>query len=716
MRYIFRGTVQGVGFRPTVYRVARDLRLGGFVRNRSDGVEVVVTGEKEGLFIERLLSSLPPLAVVESIVEEPSGADFQEFHILSSSGDEELKAVIPPDITICDACLSDLFDPSNRRYRYPLINCTNCGPRYTIIRDLPYDRERTTMAPFPMCDSCREEYGNPESRFYHAQPIGCTNCGPKLSLGELEGFQAIEEAARRILQGEIIAIKGVGGFHLVARTEEGGRLRRLKRRSKKPFAIMFPSIEKIEEVVDLSPVERELLLSRERPIVIVKKGEEAFGEVAPEIERIGIFLPYNAIYHLLFTLIDRPLIVTSANISGEPIMREEEEVERLGGVEGILTYNRKIERSCDDSVVTTVGSRRLLYRLGRGYGPKSFSLPFDLPPILAVGARQKGSIALSKGDQIILSPHIGDIDTVESFDYFRKVIDDFRRIYRFQEEIVVCDSHPLYEVSNYARSLGVETIEVQHHRAHLWAILAEMELTGHPLAGEEYTAFIWDGTGYGEDGTIWGGEVFVGDERKYHFEPIPIVGGERAIKEIDLIAKSLMRHGGVPVEDPLFNLAYEKGATFLTSSVGRLFDGVAVLAHLATYQDYEGYSGMLIESNYRGEGEGSYPFTIEDGIIKIEWRELLLDERELIPTRFLNTLISIIEAIALKEGKVVLFGGGVFQNRTLLEGAIRRLKGLGLPFHFPTEIPINDGSISLGQLWWALKKGLKERESSNSHG
>ncbi|MRI58661.1 MAG: carbamoyltransferase HypF [Epsilonproteobacteria bacterium] len=701
MRLLIKGIVQGVGFRPFVYRLARELGLKGYVKNRGDGVEICIEESKE--FIQRLQKELPPLAKIEAIEVIGECEAEEPFSILESEATKSA-TFLSPDISTCDECLEELFDPSNRRYRYPLINCTNCGPRYTIIRALPYDRNNTSMAPFRMCRRCGEEYNDPNSRFYHAQPIGCNECGPKVRLGELEGYEAIKEAARLIKSGKIVAIKGVGGFHLVCKESEAKRLRAKKRRSKKPFAVMFQSIEAIEKACKIDEGERALILSKERPIVVVKK-RGGFEGAAPDIDRVGVFLPYSPIYYLLFSLLSDPLIVTSANISDEPIIKDEESLRALGIADEVLWYEREIERSCDDSVMIVADSKPIFYRLSRGFGPKSFYVDRKLPSILAVGARQKNTIALAYENSIILSPHIGDIKNVESFDYFVKVIEDFKRIYDVTPQIVACDMHPHYETSRYARELGTNVVEVQHHRAHIWAAVAEMELTNHKLKGADFVGFAWDGTGYGDDGSIWGGEVFVEDKRRYHFEPFKIAGGERAIKQIDLIAKSLMRHVGLEVENRLFNLAYEKGASFVTSSVGRLFDAVALFSGLANYQEYEGFTGLLIEKAYRG-GSERYEYMIEDGVIRIDWRSLINDKKEHIPTKFLNTLAAIIEDIALREKRAVILSGGVFQNRTLLEITTKALQKRNIPYFFPIQTPINDGGIALGQVWWAVRKGV----------
>ena len=692
--------------------MAKELGLGGYVKNSGEGVEIVVSGAKEEKFLEALKASLPPLAKIEEVVEEPCDGEFDDF-VIKRSEITSKTTLISPDISVCKECLADLFDPANRRHYYPLINCTNCGPRYTIIEDLPYDRKNTSMAPFRMCQECQKEYEDPSSRFYHAQPISCYACGPKVRLGEFEHYEAIQEAARLLQKGLILAIKGIGGYHLVCNAldeEVVAELRRRKRRSKKPFAVMFSSLQKIERYCEVSETEKALITSKERPIVVVKK-KEGFEAAAPDIDRLGVFLPYTPLYYLLFSLIDTPLVVTSANISEEPIIKEEERIDALGVADEVLWYDREIVRSCDDSVVVVVDEKPLFYRLSRGYGPKSFhiarrsaqtNIADFSPALLAVGARQKNTIAIAFDQNVILSPHIGDIKNIESFEYFKQVVEDFAKLYDLRWQKVVCDKHPGYETSQYARSLGIECVEVQHHMAHIYAAKAEMKLTDHPLANEEFIGFAFDGTGYGDDGAIWGGEVFVGDRRKYHFDYFDIAGGERAIKDIKLIAYSLMHHAGFEVPDRLVVMALEKRInTFTTSSVGRLFDAIAYVAGLCEVQEYEGYSGLLVERAYRG-GEERYEFWIEDGKIKIDFSTLLQDKKDKIPTRFINTLADIILYIAKEESKPAILSGGVFQNKTLLEVAIKKLKEAKIDYFFPTQTPINDGGIALGQLWWAL--------------
>ena len=700
-KILVSGRVQGVGFRPFVYNLARSLKLSGYVRNDAKGVEIVVEGKKAREFVERFGDELPPLAKIERVdVTKISPQGLRCFEIKKSQKGLK-RTFISPDMSICEECLADIFESNNRRYRYPFINCTHCGPRYTIITDLPYDRKNTTMAPFVMCKECQKEYEDPTSRFFHAQPISCPNCGPRLYLDGLENYEAIQEAARLLQEGKILAIKGVGGYHLVCKAKSSAveELRRRKRRGKKPFAVMFKDIEAIKKACVVSEAEERLITSNENPIVILKK-KEPFELEAPDIDRLGVFLPYNPIYVLLFDLIDFALVVTSANISDEPIIKDEGKIRTLGIADEVLWYDRKIERSCDDSVAVCVEDKPLLYRLGRGFAPRSFKLASSLPSVLAVGAQQKSTIALGFEDTLILSPHIGDIVNIESFEYFTKVVEDFCRMYEIAPQVVVHDLHPLYETTKYAKSLGLQTIGVQHHLAHVYAVKAEMELIGHRLKGERFLALAWDGTGFGTDGAIWGGEFFVEDERVAHFDYFDIVGGERAIKDIRLSAWSLAKKYGIQMGDRLFDLGYEKKInTFTTSSVGRLFDAVAYFAGLASFQEYEGYTGLLIEKAYRG-GENCYDFDIKNGKISIDFGSLIQDDKRLIPTRFLNTLADIVVTLAKEYGLPLLFSGGVFQNKTLLKLSLHRLQKEGISYFVPSLFPINDAAISLGQLWW----------------
>ncbi len=691
-----QGIVQGVGFRPFVYNLACKMGLKGYVRNRSDGVEIVVdTKPKE--FIEALRQNLPPLARVDAIeIEKTPCHVFDGFSILESQKSQK-SALLLPDMSLCKECERDLFDPASRRYHYPLINCTHCGPRYTIIKDLPYDRKNTSMVAFIMCKECEREYNDPASRFFHAQPIGCNQCGPTLYFEDALGYEAIKRCAKALELGEVVAIKGMGGFHLVGKIETASKIRSIKRRSKKPFALMFPSIEAIKEVCEVSRQEERFITSQERPIVICK-AKKVFDEVAPDIDRLGVFLPYSPIYALLFSFINEPLIVTSANLSDEPIIKDEEEVKKL--CSKVLYYDREIVRSCDDSVMTIADKKPLFYRLSRGFAPRSFATSFTMKPTLAVGARQKNTIAIGFENTLIVSPHIGDIKSLQSFEYFKQVVKDLQKMYDIEFEQVVCDKHPKYETSQYARSLGIMCKELQHHKAHLYAALAEMQLTEHPLRDQKFCAFIWDGTGYGDDGNIWGGEVFVGDSRAYHFKYFKIAGGERAIKDLRWQEESLRHAFYEEVDDKVFRLALQYNA-FTTSSVGRLFDAVACLSGLCKVQEYEGYSGLLMEKAYEKEIKEHYDFWLDGREIVIDFAAMFADNKEQIPTKFLNTLAKIVLFIAKKENLPVILSGGVFQNKTLIELCAKELRINNIDFFIPSLFPPNDGGISLGQIWWA---------------
>ena len=489
LRYRFKieGIVQGVGFRPTVYKIAKSLNLKGFVLNSGEGVIIEIEGEKKEKFIDTLKKNLPPLSKITNIEKEILPLkNYKTFEIKYSQKTSKT-TFISPDISVCKDCLREMFDKSNRRYLYPFINCTNCGPRYTIIENIPYDRKNTSMKKFKMCESCEKEYKNPLNRRFHAEPISCFECGPKLSLkckiknkkwdtheavsrGEVIGvFKKIEKFLK---DGKIGAIKGLGGFHLVcdATNEEVVKeLRRRKKRPLKPFAMMFKDIEMIKKYCEIKKIEKEKILSKERPIVVVKKKIDLKG-ISDNIDRFGVFLPYTPIHYLLFEFIDFPIIATSANISNEPIIRSFEELDsKLGEiVDFVLDYEREIVNACDDSVVTMVGDKTLTYRLSRGYAPKSFNIDKKIKPnILAVGANQKNTISLAFKDKVILSPHIGDLLTVDSVEYFERTINTFKRFYSFKPDIIIGDKHPYYESTKWAKSQNLPFYQLQHHYAHI---------------------------------------------------------------------------------------------------------------------------------------------------------------------------------------------------------------------------------------------------------
>ena len=533
MRYKFQieGIVQGVGFRPTVYKIAKKLDLKGYVLNSGEGVIVEIEGENRDKFIDTLKKNLPPLAKIDKIEKEVLPLkNYSEFIIISSKNTSKT-TFISPDKSVCEDCLKEMFDANNRRYLYPFINCTNCGPRYTIIENIPYDRKNTSMKKFKMCEKCEKEYTNPLDRRYHAQPISCYECGPKLSLKlkiesdkwrelriENEAYTEIKkifkEVAKFLKDGKIGAIKGLGGFHLVcdATNEKAVKeLRERKNRPFKPFAMMFKDIQEIKKYCEINDYEEKLITSIERPIVVVKKRVDLKG-IADNIDRYGVFLSYTPIHYLLFREIDFPIVATSANISNEPIIRSFEELkEKLGNVvDFVLDYDRDIVNACDDSVMTCVDDKILTYRLSRGYAPKSFSIDKKIKPnILAVGANQKNTIALSFKDKVIISPHIGDLLTIDAVEYFERTIETFKRLYSFKPDIIIGDLHPEYESTKWAKVQNLPFYQIQHHYAHILSTMFEFNLKG------EFLAFSFDGTGYGEDKQIWGGEVFIANENSF---------------------------------------------------------------------------------------------------------------------------------------------------------------------------------------------------------
>ncbi|MEJ2501204.1 MAG: carbamoyltransferase HypF, partial [Campylobacterales bacterium] len=549
LRLQVRGVVQGVGFRPFVYQLAVRNALGGYVLNDGGGVLIEIEGPDAATeaFVETLLGAPPPLARIDDLSREAVPLFGETAFEIRRSESTAAFAMVSPDIAVCDACAAELRDPANRRYHYPLINCTDCVPFYSIIRALP-------------CPACDAEYNDPANRRYHAQPISCCDCGPRLSLTDASGRSVatdagyVETAARLIEEGRIVALKGLGGFHLLcdATNEQAVRtLRERKGRPSKPLAVMFPSLEGIRAAAEIGEAEERLIRSKERPITIVtgKKGSGAIApSVAPGVDRIGVFLPYTPLHILLLDVLRRPVVATSANLSDAPIITDAETLrQRLGHVvDAVLDHDREIVNACDDSVVMPAGGRTLMLRLARGYAPKSLPLPFAASKkILAVGANQKNAIALAFGHHLILSPHIGDLVSLDAFEYFERTLETFKRFYTFEPDVVVCDLHPGYETTRWAEAFcgrhpDTELLQVQHHYAHALSCMAEYGLD------EEVLAFCFDGTGYGEDalghGTLWGGEVLLADphtyERVLHLRPFRLLGGEKAVREPRRVALS----------------------------------------------------------------------------------------------------------------------------------------------------------------------------------
>jgi hydrogenase maturation protein HypF len=740
------GIVQGVGFRPFVYKKAIENRLSGFVFNDTQGVVVEIEGALKDIdfFIDLLQKEAPPLSCIEKIEQHECELQGDTSFFIKDSNDGEVNTSIPVDVSLCDDCLREMQDPKDRRYNYPFINCTNCGVRYTIIKELPYDRKNTSMVSFTMCRLCAQEYNDPKSRRYHAEPISCFECGPKLELIE-DGKYFYKDVISRIVkllrEGAVIAIKGVGGFHIVCDATNNNALEKLrtkKQRVSKPFAVMFDSIEEVKKLAIVSDEEEKILYSVERPIVLLqKKKHYSLSElVAPNINYIGAFLPYTPLHKLLLEALKRPLVVTSANKSQAPIITDLKEVQKEFGdvVCAIVNHDREIVNACDDSVVTVLDERLLFYRLARGYGPKSFFLSKTLSKkILAVGANQKNSIAIAFGNQILLSAHIGDLDSLDAFEYFTATLQSFERIYNFKPDIIVCDKHPRYETHIWAKEYvkkynDVKLIALQHHYAHALAVMAEYGLE------EEVLAFCFDGTGYGEDGTLWGGEVLLACVNDYkrvgHLQEIKLLGGEKAVKEPRRVGLALlfkifpleeilmMTHPLVKsftqVEIVTLYKMYEKNLNApKSSSIGRLFDGVYALCGFTKKLGYEGESGLILEKLAK-ESDAKYGYSVSfrDGEFFYEdmIREMLSENSiEDIAKRFLLTLVDIMLLFAYKYKKnAVVVCGGVFQNKTLLEYTKAAFNKANKVLYIPAETAINDGSISLGQAYWAIKNTKKD--------
>jgi len=646
VRITIRGAVQGVGFRPFVYRLAQECGLGGRVLNSAQGVSIEAEGKKEMLecFLARLQTEKPPHAYIqslESLYLDPVG--YADFIIGRSEGSGVRSALVLPDIAICSHCLSELFDRENRRYLYPFTNCTNCGPRFSIIEGLPYDRANTTMKAFEMCGDCRREYEDPRDRRFHAQPNACPTCGPHVELWDTGGRVVAErnDAVRRgadiIQRGGILAVKGIGGFHLMVdagNDEAVRRLRERKHREEKPLALMYPTLQQVKRECRVSEVEERLLLSPESPIVLLEKETRILSptarvaeSVAPANPYLGVMLPYSPLHHILMREVGCPVVATSGNLSDEPICIDEREaIERLSNIADVyLVHNRPITRHVDDSVVRIMMGRELVVRRARGYAPLPIPLRIDAAqPLLAVGAHLKNAVATKVGSSIFLSQHIGDLETKEASDAFRKVVDDIQRLYDTKPAAVVCDLHPDYLSTRYARELPIPVYTVQHHYAHVASCMAENELEGQVLGVS------WDGTGYGLDGTIWGGEFLLTTDNSFNrvgtFRPFRLPGGDSAVKEprrtaigvlYEIFGDSLFdRTDLLPLQSfdrpelAVIQRMLSRGFnTPVASSVGRLFDAVASIIGLRQRANYEGQAAMELEFAVPNEGSGeSYEF------------------------------------------------------------------------------------------------------------
>ena len=737
-RWLLTGRVQGVGFRPFVFRIATQYGLSGWVRNRSGTVELLAQGNETALmkFEHALLNNAPSLAQPEILSSEPVNAsDIDSFTILDSTASEHANIHLPTDLYACDDCVGELNDPTDRRYRYPFINCTQCGPRYTLIRELPYDRQNTSMAGFPLCPACSAEYHDPANRRFHAEPVACPDCGPALEFREtngrtINGTDAALEACVEALRNErVIAIKGIGGYHLVCDAGSDRaiqHLRTLKPRLHKPLAVMFPApadnpLGPVESIVELEPVEQDHLLSAERPIVLARKrpGPTALSAlIAPGLKEIGVFLPYSPLHHLLLNDMGTPLIVTSANLSGEPVLTDNVEVERRLAhlAEGFLHHNRPIERVADDPVVRTIAHVPRLIRPGRGIAPIERQLPFRLEQaVLAVGGHMKNTVCLAWEDRAVISPHIGEMTSPRSQHIFEQTIETLQMLYQVQVEQLVCDAHPGYASTRWAERRGLPVQKIFHHYAHASSTFEK------EAGAETCLTFTWDGVGYGEDGTLWGGEALLGRpgnwQRVATMRPFRLPGGERAGREPWRSAAALCwetgtEWDGIPGDADLLHNAWSKGINApQTTAVGRLFDAAAALTGVCTEASFEGQGPMYLET-LAGTGAQAFDLPIsrnESGLWVSDWSVLLpmlLDGANPVEQRadcfhrsMANNLLQ--QAVRIRDEQPVsqvALSGGVFQNRRLCELSVDLLNEAGFHVHIPATIPINDAGLSYGQV------------------
>ena len=737
-RITLGGRVQGVGFRPFVYRLAHELGVSGWVRNLTGQVEIFAQGSAETLaqFERALLHSAPPLARPKLVDKKTAATtDILDFTIRESERVEKPEIHVPPDFFACADCLRELPDPADRRYRYPFINCTQCGPRYTLITRLPYDRPNTTMAAFPLCTACRAEYENPLDRRFHAEPVACPVCGPILSFEDseqsIDGNEASLAACLAALRaGRTVAVKGIGGYHLLCDARNDAavtRLRERKPRPHKPLAVMFPlvgedGLDAVHEHVALSQEHERLLRDPMRPIVLAPKKlhSDLSSHIAPGLNEIGVFLPYSPLHHLLLSDFGGPLVATSGNVSGEPVLTDETDVEeRLAHVaDAFLHHDRPIARPADDPVYRVIAERGRPLRLGRGVAPLELTLPFTLKePVLAVGGHMKNTVALGWDDRVVISPHIGDLDSPRSLAVFEQVIEDLQQLYSVRAKQIVCDAHPAYASTRWAKKSGLPVTTVFHHHAHAAALAGE-----YPDV-KRWLVFTWDGVGYGEDGTLWGGEALLGAggqwQRVTSMRPFHLPGGEKAGREPWRSALALCWEAGMEWRDfredtSLLHAAWRKRSNAPpTSAVGRLFDAAAALIGVNHKSSFEGQAPMMLEalaSTTTSNEAVQLPLARDNkGILRTDWQPLLPmlvdpartpeDRAAIFHDSLAHALLAQAVAVREKEGEFAVgLGGGVFQNRRLTEQALALLANAGFDTRLSYAIPANDASISFGQI------------------
>ncbi|MFO1501379.1 MAG: carbamoyltransferase HypF [Verrucomicrobiota bacterium] len=776
IRLVLRGAVQGVGYRPFVYRLASEMALQGWVSNSAQGliIEAEAAAETLRAFVRRLEAEKPAQSVLQSV--EFSGlapAGYLAFEIRESEAAGPRTTLVLPDLATCSDCLQEIFNPADRRYRYPFTNCTQCGPRFTIMEGLPYDRKRTSMRRFPMCAQCQAEYDDPRNRRFHAQPNACPVCGPRLefwdSRGQCigQGEPALEQAAVAIGRGDIVAVKGLGGFQLVVaahREDRVARLRRLKHREEKPFALLFASLDSIRDECEVTALEAEMLVSTQAPIVLLRRrGMDSRSAICPSVAPgnpfLGVMLPANPIQHLLLRRIGFTVVATSGNVAEEPICIDEEEaVHRLAGLaDYFLVHNRPIIRHADDSIARVVAGQAIVLRRARGYAPLPVSLPelpsgatsasAPRPTVLATGGHLKNCIGLAIGQDVFVSQHIGDLETLQAYAAFQRVTEDFQSFYGVRPDLVAADAHPDYLSTRYALDMAKPVVRVQHHYAHVLACLAE-----HRLTEDEILGVAWDGTGYGTDGSIWGGEFLTltpaAFRRVAHWRTFRLPGGEWAAREPRRAALGLLyemegagalrrsqlapvRSFSAPELRNVLRMLQSHLNAPLTSSVGRLFDGVASLLGMRQKTSYEGQAAMELEFALdQFDTQAHYPTGLKTTVRSranavsatepeasgdvgpepwvLDWQPIvqgLLDDMEkglppgMISLKVHLSLVEAIVQVAQKAGKPhVVLSGGCFQNKFLVERALARLNEAGFHAHFPRLVPPNDGGIALGQV------------------
>ncbi|MGB5721620.1 MAG: carbamoyltransferase HypF [Woeseiaceae bacterium] len=736
-RITLAGHVQGVGFRPFVYRLANQYGLHGSVQNQLGQVEILAVGCQSALdsFQRDLIDKAPPLsnpAIARSeIIAAPAA---ERFEIMDSSSNTDAEVFVPPDYFMCDDCRAELNDPLDRRYGYPFINCTQCGPRYTLINALPYDRPNTSMRDFPLCVDCEREYLEPSNRRFHAEPVACASCGPSVSFESASGLTientaaALDAAVEAIRDGDIVAVKGIGGYHLVCdahNSEAVATLRQRKARPDKPLAVMFPvegrdGLDGVRREVTLEIDEADLVAGPIRPIVLAaRKANGTLAEnIAPGLGEIGVFLPYSPLHQLLLDQLGAPVVATSGNISGEPVLTDNAEAEkRLSKItDSFLQHNRPIVRPADDPVFRRIADRMRPLRIGRGTAPRELELPWEQShPTLAVGGHMKGTLALSWDRRVVVSPHIGEMDSPRSLAVFEQVAADLQALYGVRAMRIVCDAHPGYTTHRWA--LAQDALPVQqvwHHQAHASAVAAELNLSGRWLM------FAWDGVGLGEDETLWGGEALLGEAGDWHrvasLRTFRLPGGERAGREPWRSAAALHWECGLawpecPDVDGVAEAGWRNRLNAPeTSAAGRLFDAAAALICELPVTSFEAQGPMLLESLCRGRTAAvELPIgTDEHGLLRSDWQPLLdvLTDRKRAIVERAETFHSSLATAILRQAEAIHeqqefdhigLSGGVFQNRVLTEQTVALLRGAGFNVHLPEKLPCNDAALSLGQ-------------------